>query len=125
MDSRKKLTEQKIKKLIEEFRLELRNIYVSKHNYIFDLSKAINMLMTIIILEKLVEDIDNFNRNCYLFGFTPEKIYACINNKKIIIFDVENILRFCNYFNTTFGDIKKLAIKNIMLNSNLITIKGE
>lgn len=123
MGLKKKLINKKLREFLEELRIKLRNIKVSKNNYIIDLSEAINILMTSMIIEKLLEDENNFNKNCYLLGFTPEKINNFVNNKKIINFDIETILRFSNYFNISFSEIKKLAIKNIMLNSNLIIIK--
>lgn len=110
-----KLDRNKIIKFIEQLRVELRNTEVSNNDYIFDFAKAVEIYMFILLLEKIIDNIEKFDYYCYLAGFSPDKIKSCINNNKVCIFTTENILRIMNIFNISFSQIKNEVIKNILL----------
>lgn len=105
----------KLIKFIQELRVMLRNTEVTDNNYVFDFAKAVEIYMFILLLEKILDNMEKFDYYCYLAGFTPDKIKSCINNSKVCIFTTENILRIMNIFNISFSQIKNEVIKNILL----------
>lgn len=105
-----------MKECLHSYRQKLR--YTSRVNGVSNRTMVANTMETLIVclvLEKAIKENIIFRRAMWFCGLNPEKMKRSMEKTEHIELELEQIVAITDFLDTTFTELKKLALKQIMI----------